>query len=649
MTKSEGTSGWRAWLWAGASLAIGIVVWPLVFKSPWSWWRTVAILRPSGPGLADPDFLAFHPIDAAARGWYRKLARDMAGVGPLGYVWDDGLGIALGPRIFNNTVTYRLLGLLGDRAYLLAGYLAFTVVLAGCGGVAFGPLAGILIALALAGSPLVTRIFTVMGKPEIIWYALVPLSVMLLLDGNAAAGGLVWSALVLANLGAAATPTLIAGPGLLLDAVLCGNFLPLLAGATPGLAVTAWRMVRFLPSEVPGLLVKGQRSSSRVPPWPAWDDVFQAAMLLTALFAAASVNGRWAATAVVAISATLLFYLNRRFFYFNDMQSFEAAFLTVGFGFAASAASSLAVAALFAFAYRLLPLTGARSALEERLYYLQSPEAGWRVVLKSLWNLIRRFPSTAPQSEPRSSELQAFLAGLEPAGIGRAVRYLEECSGPPQDVGYYPSRSFQMWMGEKLAARGVENAGGELTPYFEPALGAAFLHRFNARDTSAAGMRNLCEGLGCRYVIAHTAETTAALIDGAGFELIRTLEFASMPPEERRILALPATGRLNLLRHSEPLAEPLAEPLSTSVVVPPCVWSRHRNCLTIEARAGSEYLIRYRYDPAFQARQGTHAVPVETVRPFADAGLRFMRVRAVADGPLVLRYRWLSGFFSRRR
>ena len=96
-------------------LCIGIYTWPLIFNIPKTLRIVFEAFRSGGFGVADRDFWAFSRMDAGFRPWYTKIANDYNSQGRFGYVWDDGLGMPLGVRIYNNWGTYKLLHLLGQR------------------------------------------------------------------------------------------------------------------------------------------------------------------------------------------------------------------------------------------------------------------------------------------------------------------------------------------------------------------------------------------------------------------------------------------------------------------------------------------------------------------------------------------------------
>ena len=151
--------------------AVGIYTWPLIFKIPKTLRVVFEAFRPGGFGVADRDFWAFNRSDAGFRPWYTKIANDYHSQGRFGYVWDDGLGMPLGVRIYNNWGTYKLLHLLGHRWMMALGYVLMILAIIILVSLHFGILIGILAGVIAAGSPLLIVSYTHFGKPEMFWWA----------------------------------------------------------------------------------------------------------------------------------------------------------------------------------------------------------------------------------------------------------------------------------------------------------------------------------------------------------------------------------------------------------------------------------------------------------------------------------------------
>lgn len=160
---------WRRLLELAAFAVIGLHGWPLLFKLPCTLRVLFEALRPGGFGIAASDFWAFSQIDAAFRPWYSEIARDYHTQGRFGYVWDDGLGMSLDVRIYNNLTTYKLLHWLGARRMMASGYLLMVVMLALWCGWRFNPWVGIAVGVLAAGGSLIvgTITYQVLGTRHI--------------------------------------------------------------------------------------------------------------------------------------------------------------------------------------------------------------------------------------------------------------------------------------------------------------------------------------------------------------------------------------------------------------------------------------------------------------------------------------------------
>jgi hypothetical protein len=79
-----------------------------------------------------------------------------------------------------------------------------------------------------------------------------------------------------------------------------------------------------------------------------------------------------------------------------------------------------------------------------------------------------------------------------------------------------------------------------------------------------------------------------------------------------------------------------------AVIEPASHWVRRGNELIWEAKAGQVYMIRYRFHSEFKAQQQRKMLAVKPVQPIGELPLRFMQVKAIADGPLILKFhqRW---------
>jgi hypothetical protein len=245
--------------------------------------------------------------------------------------------------------------------------------------------------------------------------------------------------------------------------------------------------------------------------------------------------------------------------------------------------------------------------------------------LRTLQAAARDYPWFALRQAPSDAAVVRLLEAI-PAG----ARVLLESNGDGRVAGSY--LHFRNWADSVVAPSRVELVNQFfLIRLVEPALADLYLDRFTAKSLNSTTMARVCSALGVSFVLAFTVETAAAL-DAAGFRRVLGVEAGEMA-DLADVLHMPSTGIILL-----------AAPGLPSLIEPAVAPTREGNMLRWEARAGEEYLVRYRYHRNFRARQGETPVEVSPTPVLSDLPLRFMRLRAVADGSLELEFRtrWLG-------
>jgi len=601
-------------------LSIGVYAWPLIFKIP----RTLRILfeafRPGGYGIADKDFWAFSRVDAGFRPWYTKIARDYETQGRFGYVWDDGLGMPLGVRIYNNLGTYKILYWLGHRRMMALGYtlmLLSNVILVSSH---FGLLIGVLTGLIAAGSPLLIASYTHFGKPEMFWWAFTIPVIYLGLAGQGLWAGLGWSILTVFNLSVSYMIILLLGPALLIALFLHGTLLVGLAGVIPGIGKNIIRLTYMWRSGFMGRITSEQARLWKRPLRPQISELILWFPFLLSVALATYVSASPIVGIFIIIFGIGVNWFNYRVIYLNDPQSFNIAFWVIGLVFACISHSLCALLAIALMLY-----------VNPNLYGFPLPEAETNPDMDKLerWmsnvnKAMRIFPALAPLSLPRPTELMHFFDQ-----IPNGARLIAESDGDPRTKSRF--RAFWQWTEEFLPARQIDLVSEMYTRAVEPELVDKYLTPFNAQQMTLDEMKRICQTLGVSYIVTYTKET-AALLEEAGYHSIASVNLATLDDFLAAIANVPPV-ELNLFKIST----------SETIIAPAVSWSLKANELTWSAHANQAYVIRYRYSPEFRAYQNGQALAVTPIKPMSDLPLRFMQVTAVMDGPITLKFhpRWL--------
>lgn len=588
-----------------AFLMVGLHGWLLVFRIPRTLRVVFEALRPGGYGISDADLWAFREMDAGFRPWYNKVARDYYTQGRFGYGWDDGLGVPLGPRIYSNWVTYRLLHWLGLRRLLAIGYLMLLISSAGLCGWYFGPWVGVAIGVLMAGSPLIAVSYTV-AKPEVFWWGPAVLFVFAAFSGKGLLAGLLWSILAFANLPVSAMLAMLLGPALFFSSLSSNSFFGLIIGVLPGAIKCALRIIHMWRS---GFLMSVVSEQSRLWKRPWHPISFEYAWwfpFILSVAASCYTSQQFITGGLILIFAVGLHWANYRIIFMNDERSFHLVFMAIGLGYAVAARSIAGLYGIIFFAYCHPPI-----------YY----EAVWQKCWpdwRNAWQLIKSYLEVAPMRLPQPAPLIRFLNQI-PDG----ARFLMESDGDYRTGSRF--RRFLQWTDEILPHRQVDLVNELITRVVEPELSVRYLNHFNASKMNAQVMGQICQVLGVSHVVAFTEATVNALktID---YQLIAQVDLRQLDQQSRNVIRPP--GALALLQ----------APLPTTVIDPAVRWERKGNVLTWTAKAGQSYIVRYRYHPNFRAYQNGLTLEVEPLKPIMEIPLTFMRVKAIADGPIALRF-----------
>ena len=597
---------------------IGLHGWLLVFKIPHTLRALFEAFRPGGHGIADADFWAFGRVDAGFRPWYNKLARDLHTQGRFGFAWDDGLGMPLGMRVYNNLATYKLLYWLGTRRMMAIGYLLMVVTSALLCGWRFNLWAGVVVGVLVAGSPLIVASYTHLGKPEVFWWGVAIPFVVDAFSGSGLFAGLLWSFLAWVNLPVSVMLAVVLSPGLFVHSLLANSLLRLGIGAMPGVAKHGLRGIHALRSGILTSFVSEQARLWKRPWYPTLGELVWWLPFTLSIAASAYTARQFVAGGLILIIGIGLHWANHRIIYMNDPQSFHLAFWVIGLGYAVATRSLIGLLAILLLAYNSPRICGVPAAVD--IFTDASP---WLRHLRNAWPQIKAYPAVAPLRFPQPAPLVAFFNQI-PDG----ARVLAESDGDPRTDSQF--RAFWQWTEEFLPSRQVDLANEVHTRVVEANLADHYLVRFNAEQMTAKEMGRLCQMLGVSYVVAHTS-ATVELLQTIGYQPVAQVDLSTLEHFWKVVRTPPVS--LTLLRHPSPV----------TVIEPAVRWERTGNVLTWKARAGQSYIVRYRYNPDFRAYQNGETLGVEPMHPINGLSLTFMRVKAVTDGPIVLKFhpRWI--------
>lgn len=607
------------------SVLFGLHGWMLIFKLPCSLWKIVQALWPNAGGVRDRDFWAFGSRDAGFRPWYNKIARDYKIQGRFGFAWDDGLGMPLGDRIYNNLATYWLLGKLGVRRMMLIGFLLMNVFSVLTIGWAFGSCWALITLLFIAGSPIIISSFTHIGKPEMFWWGFAIPIILAVFSNNALIAGLLWSFLAFVNLSVSVLLVFLLGIPALFKVYFAGELPLLLLCAFPGIVKLGIRGIYMLRTGFLANLSSEQARIWKRPWYPTGRELiifspFVFSILVTAIDAQAVPLG-----AVLLMCCIGLLWINYRLFYMSDIHSLYLAFWVIALCFSCIYSSYYGLALIITFLY-----TSPRFCMFPTPAINECPECPKRNFTMRLqhfcrttFHYLRDYPSLKPMQHLKPEELMFFFNT-----IPEKTRILVESDGDMRTQSQL--RSLWQWTEEFLPLRQIDIANEMYTRLVEPELVDNYLTKFCSREMNPKKMLSLCNALGVSYIIAFSSATIEAL-ENAGFNKISAVDMAHLN-EFCQIVRTPPL-KLTLLK----------SPYDTAVVEPSTVWERQGNEIFIQAQSNEMYTIRYRYNSQFRAFQDGYQLSINPIKPIEDIPLQFMKVKAKNDGQLIVKFhsKWI--------
>lgn len=585
---------------------------------------------------------AFSSFDLWLRTYYNKLVRNFRQVGRFGYVWDEGLGFPMGPRFGSNLGTYAVYGALSAQGFGLVSLSLFILfmVLTGVSAARFG--LTLAISLLLFASPnIVFSLAAYRVKPEVIWWSLAIPALFSALNHHWTEVWGVLGVLLLMNTSVSVLLGILLAPlwtwSVSQGAYVFGPDLLLLA---PGLVVRSWRFASaFLDGNL-GATLREQRATQkneagkergRLKPDEAVrrsGSVIITALFLTALLALASWRDP---SRVLALTAPLLIFhvVNSFWFKLADSVTNQLALVCMLVAATLHSGAWLGLLGVYLVAYQY-PAQSAWRIMDRRpedttrAIDAVSRQADLEEAIAFMREVYREYPWFEPMPFPKPDAIVEFLAQI-PDG----ARILMEGDGDPRSGTRFGR--FHNWTYEILAPRQIEFVNHTfIIRMVEPEFSDRYLDRFGAPHLSGARMREICDRIGVSYVIAFSPGTVRALRE-SGYRVVRTIHYREFI-DLARLLLMPEADLVLMANPDEP-----------GLLVPPANLVRKGNTVSWPATQGTSYLLRYRYFPGFKAHQNGRRLPVHPTAVFPDLPLKFMTLRAEADGEVMVTFNPMEG------
>jgi hypothetical protein len=567
-------------------------------------------------------FYVLSSFEFWTRPYYERIARDFRTVGRWGYVWDEGLGVPFGPRIYNNTATYAVYGALSPRAFRLLAFAGYLAAVIAAGWISGHWILAVAVALVLSGSPAtIYSLIACMVKPEVIWWSLAVFATTAALTNvwfvTMATGGL----LLFVNTPVAVILGLVLAPLWLFEAWMQsglpgGAYLLLLV---PGVAKTAIRMMQARRDGLARSVAAEQSNVTRGKASPLRD-----ALRLTVGFSlpmALAGWPMWQAAGVLCGSGILLGLANGRVVKLADTVTMLLLLLTLVIAMTLASGSWLGLLGITLLAFErpfsYLPAIADRTRAEEFEHLVKLP-VGER--LAALRRTTDAFPWFLPSAIPRPDAMMRLLAAI-PDG----ARVLMESDADSRSGSKH--LRFRNWADAIVSPRDIELVNQFfLVRLAEPDLAERFLDRFSAPALTGDQMREICCCLGVSHVLAFSNATIATL-ETADFQRVAVAEADAI------------SGFVNAMHMPPSCVVLLASAECSSILSPPSSLKRKENAVRWEARAGTRYVLRYRHHPRFVAHQGGEAITLLPLRVCNNVSLQFMTLLAPADGEVCVEFR----------
>jgi hypothetical protein len=563
---------------------------------------------------AKPPGWAFGPIDARFRGWYDKIAADYKNRGRFGYAWEDGLGLPLGPRIYNNWATYWVLASLRTRRMAAVGYVLFGLTVGTMVALSFGAVWGLITAVLSLASPMVVTYYTHLFKPEFLWWPLVIAVAALVTGTHAVAAGLAWSTIAMVNVPVAVLTAILLGPVALIHFGLRASLGLFLVGALPGVIKGIVRGFHMARAGLMTALTTEQSRLWRRPWYPMLSELPWLLLFTTALLLAGQATSNWVLALTAIVAGCGLYWSNFRLMYLNDPESLHLALFVTSFGLAIGWESAAGAVICLIMLYNHPEVCGQVVPSLRSASFILMPHRRTAIL-----RFLREFPALRPQPLPYPDPIAKVFERL-----AHGSRLVAEPDGDLRTQSRF--RWFWVWGERILTHNGVDLANDEYLRILEPRLAFEITRTFSSG--SAQETLELCQKLGADAVLVHSDTRKRELIQG-GFFIDAEVDLAALPDFCDLMGCPPVT--LTLMRPPDRIS--VVEPRPDDGAL-----AYSSNTLTWKAESQVSYVIRHRYDPNFVASQDGQTLSVRPTTPYPD-GPVFMEVRAIQSGPIDLVFR----------
>lgn len=519
----------------------------------------------------------FSEQDVPFRGWYEKLANDFAIRGRFGYAWDNGAGDNLGVKVYNNWVTYWILGKLGSRNTNGLAIGIFALVFIGMTWLQFGWLTALLALFFVIPSPLVVTHFIRNGKPECIFWGVSLLAMILLFSGYYMVAGLLWTVIAFCNLPAAAMCAIFVGPAACVEAYIDEMLPQLFVSLIPGVVKTVWRLKDMYSSGVLQAVGSEQFKMATVP-WflTRTHEILFFFPIIVSLSAC-----YWTTSQPLVLF--LLFWifgvswLNDRVIRYEDNQSVHFFVISTALSVTLTSGNVTSLAVLF---YSFYP----------PIQYVQAqfPSVNKKMKHNDKIRLYRgQYPRLSPRSYEISPSLDLFFSHIPPY-----TRFIAEFDGDPRSQS--PMRIFWSYLDLYRARRQINFFNDIYLRIFAPKISKLFANRFCVEFMDIDEMDAHLHYFGIQHVVAYT-DTMCNRMEAMGYKHI-----ADTRPDYQQIFKGTEGGyNLESLHALHPILHIFRTSVKDGIVSGTNSFSVEGKKIYFTAEAGMDYVIRLLYSNRF--------------------------------------------------
>ena len=561
--------------------------------------------------LEGEDFFAFGKVDMRYRTWYNKIVQDYRKRGRFGYAWDDGLGMALGERIYNNWITYSLVDKLGNHASMGLSFLLFIALIIVGISIRLNIVIGLIYSLLALGSPLVISVFTHLGKPEKIFFPLMAGMLFLSMHNTPCLTSLSWSILAFVNFPLAILTALVAFPWLLYSSIINSTLGIVVIGVLPGALKTLFRIWCMVRSGYAQKIAQNQSRAWRRPWLPLREEFVWYLPYLLTLTITVLDSGQFIPILLAGVPPLLLYWLNHRLFYLNDEPDFHFILWLMGVILSLVTQSGIALFSTLLLAYMHPTLCG-----------FPKPQGIWKKekILKNILSIgkfqFQKYPDLSPTSYLIPQKLNEFLDH-----IPNNARICVEPDGDPRLASQF--RFFWQYLDQYFVSRQIDNIYEEYVNYSEPEMSALFFEGF--RNLNPQQILEMCQTSGISYFISYSSECEKHF-QTLGFQKIKGI-LRSEYEDLRNDLTSPAVDFV-LWKTADNFA----------VIEPNTPWVIQGNSFTWQAKANTTYRIKYRFHPNFIATCNGKKIEAIPYQPFNNCPLNFMSFTFDLPGEVTLSF-----------